>query len=106
MTPTASLERFGDRLKRLRDAAKLTQEDLAAACSDARNARQALSHWEQGRSMPRADALGQLAAKLGVSIEGLLYGIGDGAPVAEPASADSGTHAATDVPPAAANGES
>ena len=58
------------RIRSLREAAGLTQETLAAFCSVDKTA---VSHWETGKSAPRASRIGLVAKALGVSISEL-YG--------------------------------
>lgn len=65
---------FGQRLRALREAAGLSQEELAERAD---------LHWtyisgiERGRRNPGLNTLGRLARALGLSIEGLLAGVED-----------------------------
>ena len=56
--------KYGARIARLREAAGLTQSDLARALGVQPGA---INHIEGGRVLPRADRLRSLAAALGVT---------------------------------------
>lgn len=56
-------------IKQFREAAKLTQEELANHLDISRTT---VAMWETGESLPRADKLPQLAAILGCTIDKLL----------------------------------
>jgi transcriptional regulator with XRE-family HTH domain len=60
---------FGERLQRLRERAGLSQSGLAERAG---LNRRTIQNWEQGRRIPRADALLSLARGLGVPVEALL----------------------------------
>ncbi|WP_238364308.1 transcriptional regulator [Mesobacterium pallidum] len=74
---------FGDRLAAARDAAKLSQAQLARRLGVRVST---LRGWEEDRTEPRANRLSMLAGFLNVSIVWLLTGEGDG--VAAPDQAD------------------
>lgn len=59
-----------NRIKALRESAKLTQEQLA---EQVKVSQQAVGKWETGAAMPRADKLPELARVLGCTIADL-YG--------------------------------
>ena len=67
---------FGDRLAVARDAAALTQSQLAARVGVRLKT---LQNWETDRSEPRANRLQMLAGVLNVSMVWLLTGEGEGA---------------------------
>lgn len=75
---------FGDRLAAAREAAALTQGQLAARVGVRLKT---LENWEADRSEPRANRLQMLAGVLNVSIVWLLTGEGEGglAAVEQPA---------------------
>lgn len=58
-----------DNLKRLREEADLTQDELAQRLHVVR---QTVSKWERGASVPDADMLARIAALYGVSASSLL----------------------------------
>ena len=60
---------LGENIKALRKARGLSQQELAGRLHVVR---QTVSKWEQGRSVPDADLLVQLADCLGVPVEELL----------------------------------
>lgn len=60
---------LGENIKALRKARGLSQQELAGRLHVVR---QTVSKWEQGRSVPDADLLVQLADYLGVPVEELL----------------------------------
>ena len=64
---------FGNRLKKLRKAKKLTQKQVAESIGI--NQKQ-YQHWEAGRAEPRFDKIQRLAYLYGVGIEWLIYGKG------------------------------
>lgn len=66
---------FGDRLAAARDAAGLTQEDLAKRLGVRSTS---IKAWEDDSSEPRANRLQMLAGMLNVSIRWMLTGEGDG----------------------------
>jgi len=66
---------FGDRLSAARDAADLSQEDLAQQVGVELDSLQA---WEDDHREPRANRLSMLAGLLGVSLSWLLTGEGEG----------------------------
>lgn len=72
---------FGDRMAAARDAAGLSQNDLARR-TGVRVA--SVRSWENDQSEPRANTLQRMAGILGVSLMWLLSGEGDGAPSVEP----------------------
>lgn len=71
---------FGDRLAAARDAAGLTQKDLAQRVGIKTGT---LRNWEDDLSEPRANRLSILAGILGVSLSWLLTGEGEGVPAPE-----------------------
>ena len=66
---------FGDRLAAARDAAGLSQKELAQRVGIKAST---LRAWEEDLSEPRANRLSILAGLLGVSISWLLIGEGEG----------------------------
>lgn len=62
---------LGDRIKVLREARGMTQDDLARAVG--RKSKSAVCNWESGASSPPTGLLGELAAALGVTV-GELFG--------------------------------
>jgi transcriptional regulator with XRE-family HTH domain len=66
---------FGDRLSAAREAAGLTQEDLAARLGVRMTTLQA---WEDDGAEPRGNRLQMLAGMLNVSLMWLMSGEGDG----------------------------
>ena len=60
---------FARRLKKAREAKSLTQQQLA---SELGVSKQLISHWENGRWMPRAADASRLARILGVTLDWLL----------------------------------
>ena len=72
---------FGDRLAAARDAAGMTQEQLAKRLGVKLKTMRA---WENDLSEPRANRLQMLAGMLNVSIMWLLNGEGDGVDAPEP----------------------
>ncbi|MFO0840857.1 MAG: helix-turn-helix transcriptional regulator [Gemmataceae bacterium] len=69
--------RFGETLRRLRLAGKLSQAELAKRSGlSARN----VQNWEQGHRVPRAPSLLALARALGVTVDTLLGDAGEGVP--------------------------
>lgn len=67
---------FGDRVAGARDAAGMTQAQLARRLGIKKAT---LAGWEQDMSEPRANRLSMMAGVLNVSIMWLLIGEGDGA---------------------------
>ncbi|SPH17047.1 hypothetical protein DEA8626_00561 [Defluviimonas aquaemixtae] len=74
---------FGDRLAAAREAAGLSQAELAARLGVKTRV---VEHWEADAKEPRANRLQMLAGMLGVSLMWLLTGEGDGV---EPPAEDS-----------------
>ncbi|MFN3846570.1 MAG: multiprotein-bridging factor 1 family protein [Paracoccaceae bacterium] len=72
---SADVATFGDRLAGAREAAGLSQPDLAKRLGVRLTTVQA---WEDDASEPRANRLQMLAGMLNVSIRWLLTGMGDG----------------------------
>jgi HTH-type transcriptional regulator, cell division transcriptional repressor len=68
---------FGDRMAGAREAAGMTQEELARRLGVKRTTIRA---WEDDMSEPRANRLQMLAGMLNVSLRWLLTGEGDGIP--------------------------
>lgn len=66
---------FGDRLAAARDAAGMTQNDLARRLGVKVST---LRGWENDQSEPRANRLSMLSGLLGVSLPWLLTGVGEG----------------------------
>ena len=66
---------FGDRVAGARDAAGLTQAELARKLGVRKDT---VLAWEEDRSEPRANKLSMMAGVLNVSIMWLLTGEGDG----------------------------
>lgn len=64
---------FGERLRRAREAAGLTQVELAERLGIKQNQ---ISQWEADNTGPKRDRLPTLAAAVGASIEWLLSGTG------------------------------
>ena len=71
----AEIATFGDRLAGAREAAGLTQPDLARTLGVRLKT---LQQWEEDQSEPRANRLQMLAGMLNVSLTWLLTGEGDG----------------------------
>jgi ribosome-binding protein aMBF1 (putative translation factor) len=71
---------FGDRLAAAREAAGLSQSDLAQRLGVKTRV---IEHWEADAKEPRANRLQMLAGMLGVSLMWLLTGEGDGVEMAE-----------------------
>jgi transcriptional regulator with XRE-family HTH domain len=65
-------ERFAANLRRFREAARISQEDLAFAADIHRTQ---VSFIEGGHRMPRLDTLVKLAGALGVTLNDLLDGV-------------------------------
>lgn len=63
---------IGVRLRKIRVAAKFTQDDVAL---DFALSRQAISSWETGRTLPGLLEFRALATLYGVSSDLLLYGV-------------------------------
>lgn len=62
---------FGEKLKKLRTAKELTQDELAEALFVSRTA---VSKWESGRGYPNIESLKALAKFFGVTVDELLSG--------------------------------
>lgn len=73
-TPHSAVMDMGARIKAARQAAKLTQQALAAEVGVSRNA---VSQWENGETYPTNDKLEKIAKKLGVTAYHLLGDNGD-----------------------------
>ncbi|MDI3335286.1 helix-turn-helix transcriptional regulator [Defluviimonas aestuarii] len=71
---------FGDRLAAAREAAGLSQADLAQRLGVKTRV---VEHWEADAKEPRANRLQMLAGMLGVSLMWLLTGEGDGVEMTE-----------------------
>lgn len=80
----AEVATFGDRLAGAREAAGLTQEQLAKRLGVRLTTLQA---WEDDASDPRANRLQMIAGMLNVSIRWLLTGEGDGLEAPSPGGA-------------------
>lgn len=66
---TTRMNELGERIRRLREAAKLTQVELATRAGvSLRN----VQNWEQGHRTPRVERLLPLAHALGVTVDALL----------------------------------
>ena len=68
----ADKETFGERLKRLRKKAGLTQEKLAELLNISFKT---IQRWEWGKNIPRVDDIKELAAALNVTEDELLNGV-------------------------------
>jgi len=66
---------FGDRLAGAREAAELSQRDLARHLGVRR---ETVQNWEDDRAEPRANKLAMMAGLLNVSVGWLLTGRGEG----------------------------
>ncbi|WP_308917335.1 helix-turn-helix transcriptional regulator [Jannaschia sp. LMIT008] len=66
---------FGDRLTGAREAAGLTQAELADRLGVSS---ETVGAWESDRAEPRADRVSRLAGMLNVSLMWLLTGVGEG----------------------------
>lgn len=73
---------FGDRLAAARDAASLTQKDLAKRLGVKLST---LKNWEDDLNEPRANKLQMVSGVLGVSLSWLLTGEGEGVEAPEDA---------------------
>jgi transcriptional regulator with XRE-family HTH domain len=71
-TPRTFNQRFGDRLRELREAAKLSQVELAAQLSYPDGSQ--VSRWEHGHAFPSDDNREALARAFGIDQEGLFAG--------------------------------
>ncbi|MEZ5911856.1 MAG: helix-turn-helix transcriptional regulator [Paracoccaceae bacterium] len=76
---------FGDRLAAAREAAGLSQAELAQRLGVKTRV---VEHWEADAKEPRANRLQMLAGMLGVSLMWLLMGEGDGVDLPDGAAAD------------------
>jgi transcriptional regulator with XRE-family HTH domain len=74
-------ERFADRLQRLRQAAGLTQIQLADAADSPVSS---LRNWEQGRRLPQLDTAVLLAEALAVTLDELAGEAADMRPIDQP----------------------
>ncbi len=66
--PTVGFSQFGDRLRRTREAAGLTREDVAQACG---RSAAVVASWEQGRHRPYRRTILAVADVLGVTVADL-----------------------------------
>lgn len=73
------MSNFGDRVRRMRIAAGLTQEQLGFAVGVSK---QSVSDWENGRQYPNFQAWPKLRATLQRSLDDLICGDGDAAAIA------------------------
>ena len=69
--PGGAIMTFGEKLKKLRTAKELTQDELAEALFVSRTA---VSKWESGRGYPNIESLKALAKFFGVTVDELLSG--------------------------------
>jgi transcriptional regulator with XRE-family HTH domain len=69
--PGGTIMTFGEKLKKLRTAKELTQDELAEALFVSRTA---VSKWESGRGYPNIESLKALAKFFGVTVDELLSG--------------------------------
>lgn len=76
------MSNFGDRVRRMRIAAGLTQEQLGFAVGVSK---QSVSDWENGRQYPNFQAWPKLRATLQRSLDDLICGDGDAAAIARAA---------------------
>ena len=67
------MQTIGDRIKAAREAAGLTQQQLADAV-EAGGGRQQVSNWENSRRAPRLETLERIAAACGVTPGWLMFG--------------------------------
>ena len=90
---SADVATFGDRLAGAREAAGLTQEDLAQRLGVRLTT---LQNWEEDLAEPRGNRLQMLAGMLNVSLTWLLTAEGDGlvSPDSAPAPLSAGAEAA------------
>jgi len=65
---------IGARIKQAREAAGMTQQQLADELGVLAYGTQRVSQWESGRRVPKADALMRIARITGVTIEWLMNG--------------------------------
>jgi len=65
------MNNVGKNIKRLREAANITQEAMAEQLSVTR---QAVSNWETGRAQPDIDTLHKIATLLNTDINEIIYG--------------------------------
>jgi transcriptional regulator with XRE-family HTH domain len=66
---------YGAVLQELRKAAGLSQSELARLAGESVDS---LRNWEQGRVLPKIDAVTKIAKALGVSLDLLAFREGDG----------------------------
>lgn len=71
-----------DRIKKLRNEARLTQQELATKCSVSRVA---VTHWESGQNIPKGPSLLNLAIALGTTPEYILHGVQEASAVRDTA---------------------
>ncbi|MGI6563345.1 MAG: helix-turn-helix transcriptional regulator [Clostridia bacterium] len=62
---------IGQNIKRFREEKKMTQEQLAEQMNVTR---QAVSNWENGKTLPNIDTLFRLSLIFEISIEEIIYG--------------------------------
>jgi transcriptional regulator with XRE-family HTH domain len=67
------MQTIGDRIKAAREAAGLTQQQLADAV-EAGGGRQQVSNWENSRRAPRRETLERIAEVLGTTPGRLMFG--------------------------------
>lgn len=65
------MNRVGENIKAKREAANITQEQLAESLNVTR---QTVSSWETGRTEPDIDTLHKIAQRLDTTVEELIYG--------------------------------
>lgn len=65
---------IGERLRKARLSAELTQQDVA---TDFVRSRQAVSSWESGKTLPTLPEFRELVTLYGVSADEILFGTGD-----------------------------
>jgi transcriptional regulator with XRE-family HTH domain len=81
MTKTDIGKRIGTRLRALRDAAHLTQPDLAERVGSHGIETETVSRYERGMRVPTLPMLSDLAAALGTDLDTLLAGVINAEPV-------------------------
>jgi transcriptional regulator with XRE-family HTH domain len=79
---------FGSALQRLREQAGLSQSQLALKASVPIDS---LRNWEQGRVLPRIDAVIRLARALGVTVDELVADVAAPAEPSPPPAEQAGT---------------
>lgn len=65
------MSNIGKNISKFRKEQEMTQDQLAERLHVTR---QAVSNWENGKTQPDVETLGQLAECLGVSVETMIYG--------------------------------